>query len=347
MYPLLWIIILLISNGCVKKETNSSLKVSEITQETQKKPSINPIESSKVSETSKKFYNEEFFLDIMEFAASIEKETFRLATANVKSEKKQILQLETLSYALNSLFNPKHLPKNVSLDCKLYGYKEVSKKQVSLTRNCTKPYAIIADITQLDLNQYKIIFFQREWSAILGSAVSFANNNRECILKVKTEKLSSMTCEHTLYSLSAEASLEELRLNQIAFNRESKDQLVIRGARFKDMIERSKIQINVPLEGKIKIIEKELEVHDDFEKIANPDAAPAEPNPNAQQLKSKDNSVQLTAPVRNGNIDPNAAQTKEQGEPIHENDHYENQNEQSQQQENQSESYEDGRNKGR
>lgn len=357
MYNILWIIILLIGNGCVKKETNNPPKVSDSTVQTagdlQKnssdKKSPKGALDPKKSQANQKFYNTDEFLEVIEFAASIEKEAFRLATANVKNEKKQILQLETLSYALNSIFSPKNLPKNISLDCKLYGYKENSKTEISLTRNCMKPNPMIAQITQLDLNQYRITFFQREWSATLGSAVSFANNNRTCTLKLKSEKLSMMTCENTLYSLSAEASLEELRLNQITFNRESKDQLIVTGARYKDLIERSKIQVRVPLEGKIKIMEKELEVHDDFEKIVNPDAAPAEPAPSNPNLKSTDNSVQITGPIRDGN-DPQErdAYHEENNNSQEDNENGQNQNSQQNQYENdQQKNYEGQRGQSR
>ncbi len=46
--------------------------------------------------------------------------------------------------------------------------------------------------------------------------------------------------------------------------RDAPKQFVIKGGFFKELIENKKIDIEVPLEGKIKIIEKEIRVIDEF-----------------------------------------------------------------------------------
>lgn len=120
-------------------------------------------------------------------------------------------------------------------------------------------------------NKLTVVFFTPNWKVILGNAAGI-NPERVCQFSIKDNKVQSFNCKDTVFSpriTGLDINLYELKIKKYEFNRNQADELVIEGGQYKDLIETKKINMTVPMSGKISIIEKEIKVKDDFTDMQN------------------------------------------------------------------------------
>lgn len=197
------------------------------------------------------------------FAASLEREALRLMSQNKSFEKPTLFSV--LSYAIEVNSGTKKNPPS-SLDCSRWRFEKNNKK-IYLYKSCQKPEALMAVLTERSIDSdLQVEFKSKEWSTVLGLAVSITNPEVVCQIKIKeTGRLKSFSCQHWSFLLQQnQTSSTEVRLSRMDFERDRLEQFILQGGFFKDLIEYKKIEIKVPLTGQIKLIEKELEVKDDF-----------------------------------------------------------------------------------
>ena len=157
---------------------------------------------------------------------------------------------------------------------------EKIKQKINFYKTCEKPRRLMAVLAPtFDQKNLEVEFYTKEWAAVLGLAVALTNPEVKCQISLKESKLQELTCSHWSFLIEQnQMSSTEVRLQTWQFNRTAKDQFILKGGFFKDLIQSKKIEIHVPLAGQIKLIEKELEVKDDFaaEKLKYDLAQPVE-----------------------------------------------------------------------
>jgi hypothetical protein len=100
-----------------------------------------------------------------------------------------------------------------------------------------------------------ITFKTKEWAPVVGLSVTLTNPDIECQLQIKDKKLDELNCDHWAYFLSAsDASATEIHLKTMTFRRGDELQLHLSGGFYRDLIERKKIEIRVPLQGLFNLI---------------------------------------------------------------------------------------------
>ncbi len=194
---------------------------------------------------------------IIRFSASVEREIFKTIRTNLSPT---MTQFEVLSAILDQNLGIK---KNFgSVDCKLYKIKR-SLKKIDFYKQCLSPESLIATI---DFNQNKatIHFYTKEWAYAVGASVALAGKDRICDIQFSQSKLNKLSCEQTQLMLAQTTDIEELRLSEFIFDQSATDQVHVTGGFYKNLTEHRKLKLNIPFDGKIKIIEKELKVQDDF-----------------------------------------------------------------------------------
>ena len=131
---------------------------------------------------------------------------------------------------------------------------------------CQKPESQIAEIEiSPDQATLSIVFLPKEWIPVLGLSATLSGDNVRCALHIEKKKLTSLRCENWIRTLSVtNTSAEELRLKTFVFERNNSHQFILKGGIYRDLVERKKIEIDVPLDGKIKRFEKEIEVIDQY-----------------------------------------------------------------------------------
>lgn len=195
---------------------------------------------------------------ILRFAASIEREILKTIRSDINIS---MTQFEVISVIYDQKIGTK---KNFSnIDCKLY--KTVAQGQhTEIVKQCQKPESKVANLDFSQRNQITITFDTSEWSGIVGATVAMTAPKRQCVLNYENKKLIRFSCENTVLQLAEQNDIEELRLAEFIFDQNAKDQVHVVGGFFKNLIEHRKLKLNIPFDGKIKIIEKELKVRDDF-----------------------------------------------------------------------------------
>lgn len=248
----------LISFGtaCTRSEPSSpKLDETLVTQ----RPAVN--EKIK-TEKEKSLFSKEL-KESLHFAASLERESLRLISRNNSLEATSLFSV--LSYAFEVASGTKKNPPR-NMDCGRFQIEKGDLDQLKILKVCEKPYAVVALVqSRMQDAEIEVTFKIKEWASVVGLSVTLTNPDIVCQLRMKEKKLSSMVCEHWAYFLSSsDASATEVHLKTFSFYRDQALQLKLSGGFFHDLIERKKIDITVPLEGKIKLIEKEIEVKDDF-----------------------------------------------------------------------------------
>lgn len=197
------------------------------------------------------------------FAASLERESLRMISKNTSFERATLFSV--LSYAFEIASGTKRSAP-LGTDCNRFQIEKGLGHELRVLKTCQKPSALIALIQpKMQETEFHIVFKTKEWASVVGLSVTLTNPDIECDLEIKEKKLSSLSCENWAYFLSAsDASATEIRLKTMRFHRNQELQLKLSGGFFRDLVERKKIDISVPLQGKIKLIEKEIEVKDDF-----------------------------------------------------------------------------------
>lgn len=259
MQTLLLIAFVLLINCCVKKETNE-------------KP-ITVISSTvthliKRSQSPDHFYKDESFLKAVYMAGSIENEIFKIIAYSEKTKQKQYLQINTLSYALRYIVNPKAVPSKVTLHCKIYQLKAIDNNKIEIYKACAQPAKLIATVHRKDSVNYDIEFNQAEWSETIGLVAHIVRKPRLCHLVLSNSKeLKSLDCLETVYADDRPGGLEEIRFEKFIFQSDTGLRVHVVGGKYKDMSKRSSIDIKIPVSGKIQVNEHELPFKDDFQEL--------------------------------------------------------------------------------
>lgn len=196
------------------------------------------------------------------FSNSLEREALKLILKDNSMQKNTLFSV--LSYVVETNSGAKKTTPS-GLDCGQF-LVQPDGKYIRIIKACVKPHSEIASIrTVADESLYEVEFLIKEWASVVGLAVTLTGDNLRCSLRVKDKKLSVLNCDNWSYQTSADQfSSTVVKAREFVFNRDAKKQFVIRGGFFKELVENKKIDIMVPLEGKIKIIEKELRVIDEF-----------------------------------------------------------------------------------
>lgn len=199
------------------------------------------------------------------FSASLEREALRILLKNATLEEQTLFSV--LSFAVEAAAGVKKMAPG-RLDCSRFRFEKMAAKPRSILiyKTCQKPETLIGNIeVGLTDSTLKIIFFIREWGAIVGLPVALTGTDTICEITIADKKLDRLDCQNWARTVSAsDISAEELRLKVFSFNRKASEQFVLKGGRFKDLIERKKIELQVPIEGRIRLIEKEIDVIDEF-----------------------------------------------------------------------------------
>lgn len=199
----------------------------------------------------------------LHFASSLERESLRLIAKNNSFEPTTLFSV--LSYAFEVASGTKKSPPR-NIDCSRFQIEKGQPGELKILKVCQKPHVLVAIVqSRLEETEIEVTFKAKEWASVVGLSVTLTNPDISCQLRLKEKKLNTMSCEHWAYFLSAsDASATQIHLKTMSFRRDQELQLKLSGGFFHDLIERKKIEISVPLEGKIKLIEKEIEVKDDF-----------------------------------------------------------------------------------
>lgn len=199
------------------------------------------------------------------FANSLEREALKLITKDSSFQKQTLFSV--LSFVVETSSGAKKTTPS-GLDCGTFTVLR-SGSEISVLKACSVKKTELAHIhikTENDkVGDYEFNFTINEWSSVLGMAVTLTGSNVHCNMRVELGKLQKFNCENWSYLTSEEQFSSTLvKTKEFAFDRNAAKQFVIKGGFFKELIENKKIDIVVPLEGKIKIIEKEIRVIDEF-----------------------------------------------------------------------------------
>lgn len=196
------------------------------------------------------------------FSNSLEREALKLILKNNSLQKLTLFSV--LSYIAEINAGVKKTTP-YGLDCGKFDIKR-EQKTIRIFKSCIKPDAEIAKIQVLKEDSlYEIEFLIKEWAGVVGLPVTLVGENVLCQLEVKSRKLYRLKCDNWSYQTeSNQTSSTVMKAKDFLFQRDAVKQFVIKGGFFKELIENKKIDISVPMEGKIKIIEKEIKVIDEF-----------------------------------------------------------------------------------
>lgn len=251
LFPILFCFVLLACTpkgaGIPKSDEQNTEKPEEI---------IKPIVEPKKSVFSKTLRESIYFSN------SLEREALKLILKDNSFQKNTLFSV--LSFVVETNSGAKKTTP-YGLDCGQFVVKPEGK-YIRIIKACVKPHSEIATIRIVEEESlYEIEFLIKEWASVVGLAVTLTGDNLRCSLRVKEKKLSGLNCDNWSYQTSSDQfSSTVVKAREFIFSREAKRQFVIRGGFFKELVENKKIDIMVPLEGKIKIIEKELRVIDEF-----------------------------------------------------------------------------------
>lgn len=196
------------------------------------------------------------------FSNSLEREALKLI---LKDNSFQRLTLfSVLSYIAEINSGAKRSPP-YGLDCGKF--KVVREgKIIKVFKACVKPITEIARIQTTEEDKlFEVEFPIKEWANVVGLSVTLTGENLRCQLRIADKKLYGLRCHNWSYQTDSDQfSATVIKAKDFVFQRDAKKQFIIRGGFYKELIENKKIDILIPLEGKIKIIEKELRVIDEF-----------------------------------------------------------------------------------
>ncbi len=261
--------------------TSCTKKTGVVSEEKQPEAAIASLSATQQDLSQKPVQNNKFqieneFLDYLRFSGSVEIEIFKIVDSKFKSTQKIPSQLMILSQLLDSKFNKKVASRApIFYNCYKTAVQNISDSEVEVLRTCEKKGQIIARVKRNNPNSFQINFIQSEWQSVIGDSAMLNLKDKICQFVISNKKVHEISCDNTLITIGTGAQLEEIKLHNFKFNRDAKNQIVVSGGRFKDFLERSKINILVPDDGKIKFKEEELSVRDDY--AEPPPPAPAKP----------------------------------------------------------------------
>ncbi len=205
------------------------------------------------------------FREAIYFSASLEKEALKILTRNSSFDDQTLFSVLSFAVETNSRVKKSSPPH---MDCSRFRFQKNldNSRFIQVYKVCEKPETLIAELqASLDKKRMTVVFYTTKWTSVIGLAATLSGKNIECELKVEKKKLTGLNCNHWSRMLNVSTTgAEELRLKTFLFARESTPQFILKGGIYKDLVERKKIEVLVPLDGKIKRIEKEIEVIDEF-----------------------------------------------------------------------------------
>lgn len=201
------------------------------------------------------------------FSNSLEREALKLVLKDSSLQKLTLFSV--LSFVVETNSGAKKTTP-FGLDCGKFDVRR-DGKIIKIFKSCVRPYAEMVNIKTLDEGgAYELEFLIKEWADIVGLSVTLTGENVRCQLGIKEKKLYSLKCDNWSYQTeSDQISSTVIKAKEFLFQRDAQKQFVIKGGFFKELVENKNINIVVPLEGKIKIFEKEIRVIDDFAKTKN------------------------------------------------------------------------------
>ncbi len=196
------------------------------------------------------------------FSASLEREALKLLVKDNSFQKNTLFSV--LSYILET-YSGVRKSTPLGLDCGKFQLQFV-KDQIFVEKACQKPFREVLRINIIAKDKdFEFLFKAAEWGRVLGLSASLTGSDIKCRIGLVEQKLSVLNCENWFYQVSEDQmSSTVIKTTEFLFQRKAEKQFVIKGAFYKELIPNKKIDIVVPLEGKIKIIEKELKVIDEF-----------------------------------------------------------------------------------
>jgi hypothetical protein len=255
MKVLIFLIFALSITACTQKSSELGRKNNKITELI--KPNLDLNTAAKPEPIFSKTLRESIY-----FSNSLEREALRLILKDASLQKLTLFSV--LSYVVETNSGVKKSTPS-RLDCGKYEIQRVAKT-TRIFKACVKPSIEIAQIQTIEEDkEYQFDFMIKEWASVVGPAVALTGSDVRCTTLIKDKKLQHFSCENWSYQTSEDQISSTLvKAKDFVFQRDAKKQFTIKGGFFKELIENKKIDISVPIEGKIKIVEKEIEVIDEF-----------------------------------------------------------------------------------
>lgn len=196
------------------------------------------------------------------FSASLEREALKLLVKDNSFQKNTLFSV--LSYILETQAGVKKSTP-LGLDCGKFELQFL-KDQIYVQKACQRPFREVVRISTLSPDKdFEFLFKSSEWGRVLGLSAALTGSDIKCRVGIVDQKLSLLNCDNWFFQVSEDQmSSTVIKTTEFLFQRKAEKQFVIKGGYFKELIQNRKIDIVVPLEGKIKIIEKELKVIDEF-----------------------------------------------------------------------------------
>lgn len=243
-----------------KDEAQQDLK-SDDRKETVSVSTDNSVESLKAEAKKEKKISKSLRESIY-FANSLEREAMKLITKDGAWQRPTLFSVLSFITEIEAGVK-KSTP--MGLDCGTYDV-QTSPTVIDIYKTCVRPKSLVVSIRTLKAEEnYQFEFMSREWPSVLGLSVSLTAPHIVCDMKIKEKKLQSLNCDNWQFQVSEDQlSSTVVKLTEFRFQRDAVQQFVLKGGFFKELVENKKIDIVVPLEGKIKVIEKEIEVIDEF-----------------------------------------------------------------------------------
>jgi hypothetical protein len=247
----------LVVAACHKNEEKKESAPAEVTME--KAAVQKPVETKpKVSKILR---------EAVYFSASLEREALKLLLKDNSFQRNTLFSV--LSYILETSAGVRKSTP-LGLDCSKFEL-QFQKDQIFIQRACQQPLreAVRINILSPD-REFEILFKVNEWGRVLGQTAVLTGSDIKCRLSLVEQKLTMLKCDNWFFQSSEDQlSSTVIKTDEFLFQRNADRQFVIRGGTYKELIPNKKIDIVVPLAGKIKVIEKEIKVIDEFEDQKN------------------------------------------------------------------------------
>lgn len=163
-----------------------------------------------------------------------------LASENIKLPNKSIFRCDRY-VVTRKILNPTGYPQSAEV------LEKCSEKQAGKK---------IADLNIPNVNEVSVTFYPDNLEEILGLGPSILNKRIECTLKANdSEALTSLQCKNWAEDRTKE---QMIRLDTYDYAKEGKNLLKLRGKVFENLSDIRKIEADVPMQGKIQVVETEL-----------------------------------------------------------------------------------------
>lgn len=163
-----------------------------------------------------------------------------LASENIKLPNKSIFRCDRY-VVTRKILNPSGYPQSAEV------LEKCSEKQAGKK---------IADLNIPNVSEVQVTFYPDGLEEILGLGPSVLNKRIECTLKANdSEALTSLQCKNWAEDRTKE---QMIRLDTYDYAKEGKNLLKLRGKVFENLSDIRKIEADVPMQGKIEVVETEL-----------------------------------------------------------------------------------------